>query len=134
MFYETNRETAFRFFDDVWNQQSFDLLDDLCHEEAVFHLGDDLISDLAIVKQMIAGWFEAFPDSVHTVEDIIAENDKVVVRFSGYGTHLGEFMEIPATEREFRYTGINIFRFYDGRIAEVWANTDMLGLVQQLTE
>ncbi len=74
----------------------------------------------------------AFPDWKVTVDDIIAEGDKVVARATGEGTHLGEYMGIPPTGRRIKVSWIAIYRIADGRLAEHWQHIDELGLRQQL--
>lgn len=74
----------------------------------------------------------AFPDISSRVEDVIAAGDKVVVRFSAVGTHLGDFWGIPPTGKVGEITGIHIFRIADGKIAERWGNSDDLGMMRQL--
>ena len=86
----------------------------------------------AALKQGIASLHAAFPDLHYTVEDMVAEGDKVAVHYTGRGTHHGEFQGIPATGKPMTYTGILIWRFVDGKIAEHWAAPDLLGLMQQL--
>ena len=66
------------------------------------------------------------------LEDMIAEGDKVAVRFTLRGTHGGDLMGIPPTGKPVAVTGIDINRIADGKIAERWANFDALGLMQQL--
>ena len=77
-------------------------------------------------------WFAAFPDAQLTIEDLIAEGDKVVGRFTMRGTHRGAFMGIAPTGKHVTMTGINICRIEEGKIAEMWQNLDTLGLLQQL--
>ncbi len=67
-----------------------------------------------------------------TVDDILAEDDRVMVRWTFYGTQQGEFAGLPATYRQISYTGINIFRIADGKIVEIWDMLDHLSLWQQL--
>ncbi len=74
----------------------------------------------------------AFPDNHITTDDLVADDDKVVQRFTARGTHLGDFIGIPATGKKFEITGISIFRIADGKIVEHWANMDSMGLMQQL--
>ena len=74
----------------------------------------------------------AFPDLERTVEDIFAADDKVVLRWSARGTHDGDFNGLPPTGIRATSSGITIFRIDDGRIVEEWAETDMLGLLQQV--
>jgi steroid delta-isomerase-like uncharacterized protein len=84
------------------------------------------------VKQTFKSLRDAFPDMTVNVEDIIAENDKVVGRFVVSGTNTGNFMGMPATGKKFTYDEIVIVRFKDGKIVEHWAEMDSLGMMQQL--
>lgn len=74
----------------------------------------------------------AFPDLDRRVEDLVAEGDKVVARWSARGTHLGDFNGLPPTGKVATSSGITIFRIAGGRIVEEWAESDMLGLLQQV--
>jgi steroid delta-isomerase-like uncharacterized protein len=74
----------------------------------------------------------AFPDLERTIEDLVAEGDKVVARWTAKGTHTGDFQGIPPTGRVATSSGITIFRIVDGRIVEEWSESDMLGLLQQV--
>ena len=84
------------------------------------------------VKRLIAGLRAAFPDLQTTIEDIFADGEKVVVRFSVRGTHSGPFMGIAPTGREATWRGVNIYRVSGGRIRETWQLADGLGLLRQL--
>jgi steroid delta-isomerase-like uncharacterized protein len=75
---------------------------------------------------------KAFPSYRHTVDDLIADGDKVVARITGYGRHEGEFLGIPATHKDIEVKGIAIWRIADGKIIEHWNEVDKLGLMQQL--
>jgi steroid delta-isomerase-like uncharacterized protein len=74
----------------------------------------------------------AFPDLVRTVEDLVAEGDRVVARWTARGTHTGDFQWIPPSGNFATSSGITIFRIADGRIVEEWSESDMLGLLQQV--
>ena len=75
----------------------------------------------------------AFPDLERNIEDLVAEGDKVVARWTAKGTNTGDFNGMPATGRHATSSGITIFRIADGRIVEEWSESDLLGLMQQLT-
>ena len=88
-------------------------------------------------KRGIATWRAAFPDFRVTVHDIIAEGDKVVVRWTGHGTHLGEYPsdtlgKIPPTGKTFEAEEIHIYHLRDGKIIGDWEVWDVLGAMQQL--
>ena len=76
--------------------------------------------------------FTAFPDSQATIQDIIAEGDKVVLRMTCEGTHQGMFMGAPPTGKRVKWSFIDINRIVDGKVVEHWAEVDTMGLMQQL--
>ena len=89
------------------------------------------------MKHGIATWRAAFPDFRVTVHDIIAEGDKVVVRWTGHGTHLGEFPSdtlgtIPSTGKTFEAQEIHTYQLQAGKIIADWEVWDVLGAMQQL--
>jgi steroid delta-isomerase-like uncharacterized protein len=83
-------------------------------------------------KQGRAMLAAAFPDLASTVEDVVAEGDRVVTRWTVRGTHRGAFMGIPPTGKQATVTGITVWRVAGGAIAESWVAMDRLGLLQQL--
>jgi len=83
-------------------------------------------------KQGEAEFFAAFRDFNITVEDMVAEGDKVASRFTWRGTHQGELMGIPATGKQITVSEILIHRIADGKIVEGWISYDALGMMQQL--
>jgi predicted ester cyclase len=94
---------------------------------------DQFISEAdALLKQHIAGYEAAFPRYALIAEDMIAEADKVVVRFTFRATYGGGFMNIPATEQQVAMPGIIIYRIADSKIVEHWMQVDSAALMQQL--
>jgi steroid delta-isomerase-like uncharacterized protein len=67
-----------------------------------------------------------------TIDDIMADGNRVIARFTARGTHNGEFMGVPPTGKAITLTAIEIFRIKDGKIAELWGEVNMMGLMQQL--
>jgi len=84
------------------------------------------------VKQVFKEFVAAFPDFQLTVEDMIAEGDKVASRLTLRATHRGEFQGVPATGKQVTQTGIDIVRIAGGKVVERWSEFDNLGLLQQL--
>ena len=84
------------------------------------------------VKQFVNTYRTAFPDGHTTVEDAVAEGDKVAYRWTFRGAHQGELMGIPPTGKQVEITGITINRLSGGKIEEQWNNFDQLGMLQQL--
>ena len=84
------------------------------------------------VRRSVAGWHRAFPDTVNEVQDVLAGGDLVAARWVTRGTHLGEFMGIPATGTPIAVTSGGFSRIEDGRIAESWDHSDLPGMLRQL--
>ena len=82
-------------------------------------------------KQFLFSLLAALPGQF-TIEDLIAEGDKVVLRYAFHGTHQGQWRGLPPTGKPVTFTGIFIYRILDGKVVEGWENADALGLVQQL--
>jgi len=79
------------------------------------------------------GMLAAFPDYQVTIEDLVGEGDKVVARITMSGAHTGtEFLSLPARGKQFKISGISIFRMASGKIVEHWAVGDTMSLMQQL--
>ena len=93
--------------------------------------GED-IRGLKDYKQSISELYTAFPDIHFTLHDMVVEGNKVAVRFTFSGTHKGEFMGIPPTNKKMTTSGIYIDRIAGGKFAESWVRYDTLGLMQQL--
>lgn len=74
----------------------------------------------------------AFPDGQYSMDDMIAEGDKVVLRWTFRGTHKGELMGIPATGKQVTMAGISIYHFANGMLEEIWEHYDRFGFLQQL--
>src|SRR5215210_543024 len=83
-------------------------------------------------RQEASDFRRGFPDVVSTIEDLIAEGDKVAARWRARATHRGEYVGIPPTGKEVEFTGISVYRIEGGRIAESWTVEDELGLMRQI--
>lgn len=129
---EDNKLLADRVWEEVWHQGDLRLLDDLFTPDFVRHDPGRELRGINQNRQFISGLRAAFPDLHFTVEDQIAEGDKVVVRYRFQGTHLGDFQGMPPTSKQANYTGILIYRMSGGKIAEQWTEFDLLGFLRQL--
>jgi len=131
---EENKAVVRRAFDEVANKGDMTTVDEIIAPEYLRHdlAGGPDAAGPEGVKRLIAGLRAAFPDIKTTIEDIFADGEKVVVRFSVHGTHSGPFMGIAATGREATWRGVNIYRVSGGRIRETWQLADGLGLLRQL--
>ncbi|MDQ3344762.1 MAG: ester cyclase [Actinomycetota bacterium] len=128
-----NKAVVRRYYNEVLNLRTIDLLDELAVEDYVEH--DPFPGQgngLADLKARVAGLCSAFNPLQFTIQDVIAEGDKVVVRWTNAGTHSGSFMGIPATGKEFGIAGIDIHVVRGGKLAEHWHVVDQLAQMQQL--
>jgi steroid delta-isomerase-like uncharacterized protein len=113
--------------------ENLDILDEVYTADVIWHEPDQEIRGLEQAKQFVTTYNSAFPDLNATVEDVIAEGDKVVTRWTIRGTHQGEIEEFgPPTGRQAELQGITIHRIEDGKIVEEWNRYDNLSLLQQL--
>ena len=83
-------------------------------------------------KQFGTGFLAAFPDLEWTIEDMIAEGEKVVVRYTFHGTHQGQWRGLPPTGKAVTFTGTVTCRMVDGKVVEAWQNADNLSVLRQL--
>ena len=122
-------------YDEILNKGKLDLFDELCAPNFVKHAIPPA-ADYGIEgsKQSVIMLRKAFPDIKYTVEDMIEEGDKLVARWTAHGTHKGDFMGIPPTDKRVTFTGIEIIRVVDGKAVEEWEELDRAGLMQQLTK
>ena len=130
---DENKKLYLRLADEVLTKKNWALVDELIAPDFREHVGGEVRR--VGVEGFTAARLRrnaAFPDWTVTVDDIIAEGDKVVARATGQGTHLGEYMGIPPTGKRIKVSWIAIYRIADGKLAEHWQQIDELGLRQQL--
>jgi steroid delta-isomerase-like uncharacterized protein len=118
---------------ELWNTGNLAIADEIFGADFVNHdPNHPEVTNLESYKGLVAAIRTAFPDFHVTTEDLIAEGDKVAVRWIITATHQGELAGIPATDIEATWTGMTIWRFADGKLVEGWWTNDMLGLLIQL--
>jgi steroid delta-isomerase-like uncharacterized protein len=128
---EENKELVRRSWAE--SGHNLDILDEVYAPDAVWHLPDQDIQGVEDFKQYLTTYINAFPDANVTVEDEIAEGEKVVNRFTIRGTHQGEIEDLgPPTGRQIEQKGITISRIEGGKIVEEWQSYDNLSMMQQL--
>ncbi len=130
---EENKAMVRRAVEEVFNKGNFAILDELFASDYVDHVaGAQEVRGPEGMKQFATTYRTAFPDLDITIEDQIAEGDKVVTRWTGRGTHQGELEGIPPTGKQATVTGIAIDRIVNGKVVETWDQFDTLGMMQQL--
>ena len=132
---EQNKTIVRRLFDELWNKGNLPVADELIaptythHDASTPDLGRGPESE----KKRVTLYRTAFSDLRLTVEDMIAEGETVVARWSCRGAHKGDLNGIAPTGKQFVISGVSIVRFAGGRMVEGWINWDTLGLMQQLS-
>ena len=129
----TNKEIVRRFSDDVWGQGDLKAADEVLAVDLIEH--NPLPGQGAGReghKQVVTLYRLAFPDLRITTEDLVADGDRVALRWKADGTHLGELMGMAPTGKRVTLTGIDIMRIEGGRIVERWAEDNGQVVLQQL--
>ncbi|MDX6397487.1 MAG: hypothetical protein QOJ43_895 [Gaiellaceae bacterium] len=129
-----NKALARRFFLEAFNDGNLSVIDELAAPEIVNHdsaMPGPMVG-IDAVKAAVAGYRTGFPDLQITIDEQVAEGDRVVTRWSARGTHGGDLMGMPATGKQATVTGMTIDRLENGRIVETRTNWDTLGMLQQL--
>ena len=130
---EENKTLAGRWLDEIWNKVNLAAVDELCTTNFTFsYAAPGVSNDREGYKQTVIMLTSGVSDLKVTLEDMVAEGDKVAVRWKGNSKHTGEYMGIPPTGKQLSMTGISIARIEGSKIAEEWGEMDMMGLMQQI--
>lgn len=133
---ESTRAVVSRLYDEVFNGGNLPVAEELVAKDAVDHAPDLFPGQAASgpdrVRAQVTWFRSAFPDATWTVDDMLAERDKVVLRATFRGTHDSEFLGLPATGRSVRMMELRGFRVDGGKIVELWGSPETFGLRHQL--
>jgi steroid delta-isomerase-like uncharacterized protein len=132
---EDNKAQARRLFEEGFSQGKVDVVDEVLDPNFVCYDPNSESGEVRgadTIKGEIEYFRNAVPDLTYTIEDQIAEDDKVVTRYTVSGTHQGEFFGVAPTDKPIRMTGMSIDRFEDGKMVEEWPEYDLLGVMRQL--
>jgi len=127
---EENKALVVRFVEEFWSSGNLAAADELMSPDVVIHSPE--VGGIAGLKAFNGTLRAAFPDWHSTPEELIAEGDRVVERWTGRGTHRGHFQGIPPTGNRVAVPGVVFYRVEDGAIAEFRGSFDMLSMLQQL--
>ncbi len=130
---EDNKVIVRRQHEEVWSKGNLTLVDEIYTPDFVCHfvVGSEWRGPEG-VRQQVTGHRTSFPDWNEHIDDIIAEADRVVTRFTSRGTHKGEFQGIPPTGNKVTIAEVAIYRIVDGKIAEQWGCPDVMDLLRQV--
>jgi len=127
-----NKDIVLHFIDEAYNKKNLTVGDELLAPNVVLHISDVDIERPDGWKQYASGFLTGFSDIIVSVEDTIAEGDKVVVNWTCRGMHTGYLQGISPTDKQVIWTGIAIYRFAGDKIEEVWVWNDLMSLMRQL--
>jgi steroid delta-isomerase-like uncharacterized protein len=130
---EEHKAIVRRWFEET-DKGNLDIIDELCASDYIDHAPPlpGMPAGSAGVREANRQLRAAFPDTIHIIEDQVAEGDKVVTRLRGRGTFANEILGIPPNGKVVEITGIAIHRLKEGMLVEHWANADLLSFMQQL--
>jgi steroid delta-isomerase-like uncharacterized protein len=130
---DRNKAIYQQYIQQVFNQGQLEMLDQLLAPSYVYHEAPpEILPGAEGIKQVVSMFRTAFPDLEITIEDQIAEDDKVCSRATTRGTHQSKIFGIPATGKAVAMTGLTLVRIVEGRIVESWVKNDVMGLMSQL--
>jgi predicted ester cyclase len=129
---EENKTLVRRAWEDLFNKGNLATADELIAASFKNHAAPGSAPGPGSFKQLVTGYRSAFPDAQFTIEDLLADGDKVVMRSNLRGTHRGSFLGIAPTGRHISQEQIHIVRVASGQIVEHWAVRDDLSLMRQL--
>ena len=131
---EENKELVRRFYEKVWNLGETDFAFEVFAYDYVRHdfRKTDALPGPAGQKKIADDFRAAFPDLEMTVDFMIGEGDFVAGRWTATGTHTGSWGGVEPTGRRVKFSAVNLYRFEDGKVAEIWNRGDDLGLMEQL--
>ena len=124
-----NKETVRRLYEECLNKKNYDLLETILDKDYVGPSGE---KGIAGFEETLKPLIQAFPNIHWTIEDVVAEDDKVVIRWSWQGTNTGAFRNIPASGKIVTNNAINIYELKNGKIVKAWMQSDRLGFLLQL--
>jgi steroid delta-isomerase-like uncharacterized protein len=124
-----------RWFEVVWNERREDLMQEISAPDVAVHGSsgpNHVLRGLDAFREMYRKLRRAFPDIHFTIEEAIGERDVAAVRWTARGTHAGDDLGLPATQKRVEITGTTFARIKDGKVVEAWDNWDMLGLMNAI--
>lgn len=126
---DQNKAIIRNLYEEILNQEKWELLEPVIAEDYIGVAGQ---KGAAAFAETVRGLRQGFPDIQWTVEDLVAEGDKVTVRWSWQGTHSNTFMGIPPTGKALNNHAIAIYQLRDNQVIHAWLESDRLGFLQQI--
>ncbi len=128
---DDNKAVVRRFIDEIFDQGTVSAVDELVDDSFVPHTWPS-VTGKEDFKETVVRMARAVKDPHHTIEDMVAEGDRVSVRLTSHAVQNGDVMGIPAAGKAYTIAEQHIFRVVDGKVVEYWHVADMLGMMQQI--
>jgi steroid delta-isomerase-like uncharacterized protein len=131
---QANKNLVLRYLERVISEGDYSTLSECVAQDVAYSSCYTFqpVRGLVAYQEMVVALRRGFPDLHITVEDCLAEDDRVAARWTANGTHTGEFMGFPPSNRKVMIKGMSMYRIADGKIVEGWLNEDSLGILQQI--
>ena len=130
------KELVRRYREELWNEGKLKVADEIIATDCRYHIYDPLTTVLGTgperAMKAVLQFRSAFPDLHITIEDLFAEGDRALVRWTFQGTHTGELFGVAPSRMIITIAGMDMYRVVDGKIQEYWVNWDTMGFMQQL--
>jgi steroid delta-isomerase-like uncharacterized protein len=129
---EGNLAVARRYFEDIWCRGDLAAVEAIIASDVAGHVNGRTFHGRETLKQRLAALWSTYGQPHFAIDDLVADGDRVVARWSFVGAQTGPYLGRPASGRRVSVTGMNLFRLSGGRVAELWVNADDLGELEQL--
>ncbi|MDS0282322.1 ester cyclase [Haloarcula onubensis] len=129
---ESENKDLVRDYLRAFNEQDREQLSELLAEGVVEYGSHEERRESEAITAYLEALFETFPDYSGNTDEMVAEDDLVVVRYTASGTHEGEYQDVEPTGNNVEWTGMGMYRIEDDEIAEIWLEEDRAGLLEQL--
>jgi steroid delta-isomerase-like uncharacterized protein len=134
MSFKKNKQLILQFYEEVWGQGDLEFAKEVFNENYERHdlRADNPLAGAAGQMQIAGDFRRAFPDVEIQIDLIFGDDEYIAARWTMIGTHTGQWNDIQPTNKKVSFSGVNLFRFENGKVAEIWNHRDDFGLTQQL--
>ncbi len=130
---EQNKTLIRRVIEEMWNQRKVELANEFYSEEFIGHDPNNPgVRGPEGIREIVLKYVHAFPDTQFSIDDMVAEGDRVAMRWTAIGTHDGDLDGMAPSGKPISVSGMSIDRIVDGKIVEEWSAWDALGMMQQI--
>jgi len=126
------KELVNHIYDEIWHKRNMSVLDEVISPDVKCHETGMVFNSLEELKNNVKMFFNAFAETKITVTNQLVKENVVVARYEFEGTHRGRFIDLEPTGKRVKFAGLEVIRFENEKVIEIWAEFDQLGLMKQL--